>query len=58
MKAHCAAAVGLVLVPYLPSASWALDAVSIGEGGALDWRGEGAAVVTTIDAEQIGRAHV
>lgn len=51
MKAHCAAAVGLVLVLWLPSGSLALDAVSIGEGGDLDWRGEGDAVVTTIDAE-------
>ena len=51
MKAHCAAAVGLVLVLWLPSGSLALDAVSIGEGGDLDWQGEGDAVVTTIDAE-------
>ena len=51
MKAHCAAAVGLVLVLWLPSGNLALDAVSIGEGGDLDWRGEGDAVVTTIDAE-------
>ena len=50
MKAHCAA-VGLVLVLWLPSGSLALDAVSIGEGGDLDWRGEGEAVVSTIDAE-------
>ena len=50
MKAHCAAA-GLVLVLWLPSGSWALDAVAIGEGGDLDWQGEGDAVVTTIDAE-------
>ena len=50
MKAHCVAA-GLVLVLWLPSGSLALDAVSIGEGGDLDWRGEGDAVVTTIDAE-------
>ena len=51
MKAHCAAAVGLILVLWLPSGSLALDAVSIGEGGDLDWQGEGDAVVTTIDAE-------
>ena len=51
MKAHCAAAVGLILVLWLPSESLALDAVSIGEGGDLDWQGEGDAVVTTIDAE-------
>ena len=51
MKAHCAAAVGLVLVLWLPSGSLALDSVSIGEGGDLDWQGEGDAVVTTIDAE-------
>ena len=50
MKAHCAA-VGLVLVLWLPSGSLALDSVSIGEGGDLDWRGEGEAVVSTIDAE-------
>ena len=50
MKAHCAA-VGLVLVLWLPSGSLALDAVSIGEGGDLDWRGEGEAIVSTIDAE-------
>ena len=50
MKAHCAAA-SLVLVLWLPSGSWALDTVSIGEGGELDWQGEGEAVVTTIDAE-------
>lgn len=47
MKAHCAAAVVL----WLSSGSWALDAVSIGTGGDLDWRGEGAAVVATLDAE-------
>ena len=50
MKAHCAAA-GLVLVLWLPSGSLALDTVSIGEGGDLDWQGEGEAVVITIDAE-------
>ena len=50
MKAHCAAA-GLVLVLWLPSGSLALDTVSIGEGGDLDWQGEGEAIVTTIDAE-------
>ena len=50
MKAHCAAA-SLVLVLWLPSGNWALDTVSIGEGGELDWQGEGEAVVTTIDAE-------
>ena len=50
MKAHCAI-VGLVLVLWLPSGSLALDLVSIGEGGDLDWRGEGEAVVATIDAE-------
>ena len=50
MKAQCAAA-SLVLMLWLPSGSLALDAVSIGEGGDLDWQGEGEAVVTTIDAE-------
>ena len=42
MKAHCAAA-SLVLVLWLPSENLALDAVSIGEGGELDWQGEGEA---------------
>ena len=51
MKAHCAAAAGFLLGLWLPSGSLALDAVSIGEGGDLDWQGEGDAVVTTIDAE-------
>ena len=51
MKAHCAAAVGFFLGLWLPSGILALDAVSIGEGGDLDWQGEGDAVVTTIDAE-------
>ena len=50
MKAHCVAA-SLVLVLWLPSGSLALDAVSIGESGDLDWQGEGEAVVITIDAE-------
>ncbi len=51
MKAHCAVAAGLVLGLWLPSGSLALDPVSIGEGGDLDWQGEGDAVVITIDAE-------
>ena len=51
MKAHCAVVAGFFLGLWLPSGSWALDAVSIGEGGDLDWQGEGDAVVTTIDAE-------
>lgn len=51
MKAHCAVAVGLALVFWQPSESLALDTVSIGEGGDLDWQGEGAAVVSTLDAE-------
>ena len=50
MKAHCATA-SLILVLWLPSGSLALDAVSIGEGGDLDWQGKGDAFVTTIDAE-------
>ena len=51
MKAHCAVAVGLALVLSQPSESLALDTVSIGEGGDLDWQGEGAAVVSTLNAE-------
>ncbi len=50
MQAHCVAA-SLVLVLWLPRGSLALDAVSIGEGGDLDWRGEGEAAVIAIDAE-------
>ena len=51
MKAHCAVVVGLALVLWQPSKSLALDTVSIGEGGDLDWQGEGVAVVATLDAE-------
>ena len=51
MKAHCAVVVGLALVLWQPSESLALDTVSIGEGGDLDWQGEGTAVVVTLDAE-------
>ena len=51
MKAHCAVVVGLALVLWQPSKSLALDTVSIGEGGDLDWQGEGVAVVSTLDAE-------
>ena len=51
MKAHCAAAASFAWVLYLSSGGLALDAVSIGEGGDLDWQGEGEAAVFTIDAE-------
>ena len=35
----------------VPKCGLAIDTVVIGAGGALDWQGEGVAVVTTIDAE-------
>ena len=46
MRARWVLAIGLIA-----SRSLALDTVVIGEGGNFDWRGEGEAVVTTIDAE-------
>ena len=46
MRARWVLIVGLIASPSL-----ALDTVVIGDGGDLDWQGEGQAVVTTIDAE-------
>ena len=51
MRARHVLAVGLVFGVFIPTLSLALDTVVIGENGDLDWQGEGAAVVTTIDAE-------
>ena len=51
MRARYVLAVGLIFGVFMPSMSLALDTVVIGENGDLDWQGEGAAVVTTIDAE-------
>lgn len=38
-------------VLFTPFRGTALETVTIGQGGELDWRGAGSAVVTTIDAE-------
>ena len=51
MRASCAVIMSLALGFAAPKCGLAIDTVVIGAGGALDWQGEGVAVVTTIDAE-------
>ena len=51
MRASCAVIMSLALGFAVPKCGLAIDTVVIGAGGALDWQGEGVAVVTTIDAE-------
>ena len=51
MRASYAVAVGFVLGLMASGPGWALETVVIGEGGDLDWQGEGTSVVETVDAE-------
>lgn len=51
MRASCAVIMSLALGFAVPKCGLAIDTVVIGAGGALDWQGEGVAIVTTIDAE-------
>lgn len=51
MRASQIIAIGLSLSLGVSGSCWALDTVVIGDGGDLDWLGEGSAIVSTIDAE-------
>ena len=46
-----ALASGLLAVVCTPV--FAIETVTLGEGGELDWRGEGSSAVETIDAEYL-----